>query len=86
MSKTDELLDLATEGLAVIAQLTSNVIDDNAVLAIKAIRAVVEAFENHKSGAITYSDALDAYAKLAKSLEANDTAADAKLKDKFPST
>lgn len=86
MSTTDELLDLATAGLSVIAQLTSNVVDDNAVLVIKAVRAVIEAFENHKAGAVSYSDVLDEYAKLAKSLETNDTAADAKLKDKFPST
>lgn len=86
MSTTDELLDLAVDGLAVIAKLTSNVVDDNAVLVVKAVRAVVEAFENHRSGAISYSDVLDEYAKLAKSLETNDAAADAKLKDKFPST
>jgi len=86
VSTTDELLDLATEGLSVIAQLTSNVVDDNAVLVIKAVRAVIEAFESHKAGAVSYTDVLDEYAKLAKSLEANDTAADAKLKDKFPST
>lgn len=84
LDPADDIFDLALAGLAAIAKLTENVIDDNAVAVLHAVRAIVSSFDDHQAGKITYSEAKDAYAKLLKSLDANDAAATAALKARFP--
>lgn len=79
------LLSLAGDALTTIAKLTRGVTTaDRALAVVKAIRAFLETFEQANKGKVTIKAVERALAKLKADLAANDAAADAALKQRFP--
>ena len=77
------LLDLALGGLDLIAHLTATSSDDEAVAALKGVKAVVDTVHAGFAGHVSPEAATVALAVLRTKLSDNDAAADKALAAKF---
>lgn len=79
----DELLDLASQALAVIEALTGNPTVGTAEEIVDGVKAAVAAWRAGANGQVTPDTAKSELAKLAPAIAANDAAADAAMAAKF---
>ncbi len=79
----DDFIELALEGLSVIASLVGGNIGDKATEALAGIKAIVDAIFSGYNGKVTFEEARNELKKFTESLAANDARADRALAHKF---
>jgi hypothetical protein len=81
--KAKGFVDIAVEGLEIIATATGNAAVDKAADVLMIVKAVLASLENLYEGKVEPNVVRAEFAKLRSSLTANDAAADAALINKF---
>ncbi len=84
MSKAGDLAALIESGGRVIANLTANTTDDKAMAIVAGVRAIVGVMEAGAARSLSPEECRAALVELQLKLGANDEAADAKLRERFP--